>query len=142
MPFELELLEQPLADGALHGFGVGRFILEQPRQIERLEFLGAERREFGGRGRQHLHRAELQRLNLFLVLVERRVGIDLNLHLAVGVFLGELLELERTFSLRRVIGHDVTEFDDDRALGRGGRRSHQNGGCSRRKNQLTHERPL
>ena len=111
----LELLEQPLADRALHGLGVGRFILEQPRQVERLELLDAERCEFRGRGRQHLHRAELQRLDLFLVLVERRVRIDFDLDLAVGVFLGELLELQRALALRRVVGDDVAEFDDDRA---------------------------
>ena len=84
----------------------------------------------------------MQRLDLFLVLVERRVGIDLDLDLAVGVFLGELLKFERAFSLRRVIGYDVTEFDDDLALGRGGRWNHQNGGRNRRKNKIAHEHPL
>ena len=63
------------------------------RQIEHLEFLDADRAELGVRRRQHLHRAELQRLELFLVLVELRVRIDFDLHLAVGVLLGQFLEL-------------------------------------------------
>ena len=121
----LQLLEQPLADRPLHGLGVGRLILEQPRQIERLELLGAERGEFRGRGREHLHRAELQRLDLFLVLVERGVRVDFDLDLAVGVLLGELLELQRALALRRVVGDDVAELDDDRVVGQGGARSHR-----------------
>ena len=64
------------------------------------------------RRRQHLHRAELQRLELFLVLVERRVRIDLDLDLAVGVFLGQFLELLGALALRRVRRHDVAELDD------------------------------
>ena len=62
-------------------------------QIEHLELLDADRAELGVRRRQHLHRAELQRLQLFLVLVERRVRIDFDLDLAVGVLLRQLLEL-------------------------------------------------
>ena len=117
--FRLELLEQPLADFALHRLGIGRVVLEQPRQVERLEFLGAERGELRGRRRQHLHRAELQGFDLFLVLEQVRVRIDFDLHLAVGVFLGKFLELQRALALRRVVGDDVAEFDDDRVLRRG-----------------------
>ena len=114
-----QFLEQPLADRAFHRLGVGVYVLEQPWQIERLELLDAERREFRGRGRQHLHRAELQRLDLFLVLVKRGVRVNFDSHLAVGVFLGKFLEFQCAFSLRRVVGDDMAEFDDDRALGEG-----------------------
>ena len=135
----LELLEQPLADRPLHGLVVGLFVLEQPGQIERLEFLDAERRKFRGRRRKHLHRAELQRLDFFLVLEQLRVRVDLDLDLAVGVLLGEFLEFERALALRRVVGDDVAEFDDDRPLGHGGARSDENGGSNPRQNQLAHE---
>jgi len=52
---------------------------EHVRQVEHLELAHAERPELGHRGREHLHRAELQRLELLAVLVELAVGIDLDL---------------------------------------------------------------
>ena len=137
----LQLLEQPLADLALHGGGIGLVILEQPGQIERLELLDAERGEFRGRRRQHLHRAELQRLDLFLVLVERGVRVDLDLDLAVGVLLRKFLELERALALRGVVGDDVAELDDDGIVGQcGDRRQHEDGGDTAQ-NQFPHEIP-
>ena len=81
-----------------------------------------------------------KRLELFLVLVERRVGVDLNLDLAVGVFLGEFLELLGALALRRIRRHHVTELDHDRRLRRCGDRSHENGGRSRREKPLAHRR--
>jgi len=47
----------------------------------------------GERRRQHLHGAELQRFQFFLVLKQLAVGINLHLDLAVGVFAGEFLNL-------------------------------------------------
>ena len=99
------------------------------RQVEHLELFDAERAELGERRRQHLHRAELERLQLLVVLVELRVRIDLNLDLAVGVLLGQFLEFQRAFALRRVGRHHVAELDDDRALRqrRRGERQRQGG---------------
>ena len=97
-------------------FAQRRLVRQDVRQVEHLELLDAERAELGERRRQHLHRAELQRLELLVVLVELRVRIDLNLDLAVGVLLGQLLELQRALALRRVGRHHVAELDDDRAL--------------------------
>jgi hypothetical protein len=54
-------------------------VVEDEGQVEDLEFLDAQRAELGQRRRQHLHRAELQGLHLFLVLVQRAVGVDLDL---------------------------------------------------------------
>jgi hypothetical protein len=79
-------------------------------QIEHLEFLDAHRAELGIRRSQHLHRAELQRLELFLVLVERRVMVDVDFDLTVGVFLAEFLELLRSLALGRVGRDNVAEF--------------------------------
>src|SRR6201999_1859462 len=84
---------------------------------------------------------ELQRLDLFLVLVERGVRVNLDLDLAVGVLLGKLLELERALALRRVVGDDVAELDDDGIVGKcGGRRQHEDGGNTA-ENQLPHKIP-
>jgi hypothetical protein len=91
-------------------------VREQERQIERLELLGAQRREFRGRGREHLHRAELQCLDLFLVLVELGVRIDLHFDLVAGVLLGKLLEFLGALALRGVGRGDVAELDDDGLL--------------------------
>jgi hypothetical protein len=44
------------------------------------------------------------------------LGIDLDLDLAAGVFLGQLLELQGTLALGRVVGHDMAELDQDRLL--------------------------
>ena len=71
-------------------------------QIEDFEVPHAERPELGERGRQHLHGAELQGFELFLVLVELRVGIDLNPDLAGRVFLGKFLELVGGLALGRI----------------------------------------
>jgi hypothetical protein len=116
--------------------------VEQVRKVEDLEFLDAERRELRERRRQHLHRAELQRLDLFLVLVERRVRIDLDLDLALRQLGGALGEELRAVALRGVGGDDVAELDDDRRLrvdarrgdrerGRGERRAAGGGGGQR-----------
>ena len=116
MPFASSFLNSHLPTSPFMTLAYVRLILEQPRQIERLEFLGAERGELRGRGSEHLHGAELQGFDLFLVLEQLRVRIDFDLDLAAGVFLGEFLELERAFALRRVVRHDVAVFDDDRGL--------------------------
>src|SRR3954468_16044741 len=95
---------------------MGSVVRERERQVHRLEFLRAEGREFRRRGAKHLYGAELQRLDLFLVLVERRVRIDFDFGLAVGVLLGELLESQRALALRRVVRDDVAVLDDDWGL--------------------------
>jgi hypothetical protein len=102
---------------------------QQERQVEHLEVLDTDRAELGVRRRQHLDRAELERFEFFLVLVKGRVWIDLNLDLAVGIFLGEFLEFFSALALRRVGRHDVAEFYDDGRLRHAGARSHEN--CSR-----------
>jgi hypothetical protein len=96
-----------------------RLVGDDVRQIENLELLDAERTEFRQRGRQHLHGAELQRLKLFLVLVERRIGKHLDLDLSAGIFLRQLLEFQRALPFRSIRRHHMTELDDDRLLGIG-----------------------
>jgi hypothetical protein len=104
---------------AIGDFAKRRLVREDVGQVEHLELADAERAELGERGRQHLHRAELQRLQLLIVLVELRVRIDFDDDLAAGVFLGEFLELQRALALRRVRRHHVAELDDDRRLREG-----------------------
>ena len=113
----LQLAHEQLPDRAFRDLGVGRLVREHERQVERFEFLGVEWCEFRGRRCQHLHGAELQRFDLFFIFVQLRVWIDLNLDLAVAVLLGKLLELQRSLALRRIVGHDMAELDDDRGLG-------------------------
>jgi hypothetical protein len=98
-------------------------VVEDEGQVEDLELLGAQRAELGQRRRQHLHRAELQRLHLFLVLVERAVGVDLDLDLAAGQLGGALgEELGKGLALGRVVGDNMAELDDQRLLGSRGKR--------------------
>ncbi len=128
----LELGEQALPDRPLGDASKRRLVRNDVGQIEHLEFLDPERAELGERGRQHLHRAELQRFEFFLVLVELRIRVDFDLDLAVGVFFRQFLELECAFALRRVGRDHVAEFDDDRLLRRrrpdqGGHRDRQGG---------------
>ena len=70
----IEQREQALAERAFSDFAQSGFIRENIRQIEHLESLTPDRAELRVRRRQHLHRAELQRLELFLVLVEHELG--------------------------------------------------------------------
>jgi hypothetical protein len=91
-------------------------VVEDVGQVEGLELLDAQRAELGQRRGQHLHGAELQRLHLFLVLVQRAVGVDLDLDLALGQLLGLLGEELRRLALGRIGGHHVAELDDDRGL--------------------------
>ena len=117
----LELLVELGHHRARHHLPRMGVVGHQERQIEDVEFLDAERAEFGDRRRQELHRAELQGFELFLVLVERGIRVDFDGHLAVGVFLGELLEQQGRLALGRVRRHHVAEFDDDRIGKRGAR---------------------
>ena len=94
-------------------FGV---VVEDVRQVEEFELLDAERTELGQRGGEHLHGAELQRFHLFLVLVQRRVGVDLDFDLALGQFRGALGKELGSLTLGRVERHDMAELDDDRLL--------------------------
>ncbi len=90
----LQLGQQLLADRTLGDLVQVVVVVEDEGQVEDLEFLDAERAELGQRRGQRLHGAELQRLHFFLVLVQRRVGIDLDLDLALGQLfrlLGEIL---------------------------------------------------
>jgi hypothetical protein len=63
---------------------------------------------------------ELQRLELFFVLVELAVGVNLNLDPTVGAFLGKLHQFQGRLALGRVWGNDVAELDDDRFVCAGG----------------------
>ncbi len=92
-------------------------VVKDVRQVEQLEFLDTQGAELGQRRCQHLHGANLQRFHLFLVLVERAVGIDLDLDLALGQLFSFLLEVFRRMAFGCVIGHHVAELDDDRLLG-------------------------
>jgi hypothetical protein len=94
-------------------------VVEDVGEVEDLELLDPERAELGQRGRQHVHRAKLQGFQLFLVLVKRAVGIDLNFGFALGQlcrFLGKEL---RGLALGRIGSHDMAELDDDWRLGQG-----------------------
>jgi hypothetical protein len=112
--------------------------VEHVRQVEHLELAHAERAEFRERGRQHLHRPQLQRLHLLAVLEERAVRVDLDFHAALRALLGELLELLGALALRRVDRDDVTELDDDRPL----RRSDADDRHHRRGSRGEHESDL
>ena len=137
-PLLVEQAEELLAERAVGHLPQRREVRENVREIENLEFLDADRAELGERRRQHLHRTELQRLEFFLVLVELRVRINLDLHLAVGVFRREFGEFLRSQSLRRVRRDNVAEFDDDRLL-RGSRHDEaKRRDCSPQKHDLTH----
>ena len=129
-----------------HLAGAG-IVAHQERQVEDVEFLDAERPELGDRGGEELHRAELQRLQLLLVLVERGVRIDLHLHPTIGVFLGEILEHHGGLALGSVGRHHVAEFDDDRLLGLGAAGERETagrdcGGCNCRHELDVHGRSL
>lgn len=89
----------------------------QVRQIEEFEFPDAERSELGQRGSKHLDGAELQRLHLFFVLVERRVAVHLNP--ALGQFICLLGKKLRGYTLGCVERHDVTELGHDWLLSNG-----------------------
>ena len=112
----IQKLQQPGAERTVGDLTQRLQVGEDIGQIEHLEFPDADRAELGVRRRQHLHRAELQRLQLFLVLVELRVGIDFDLDLAVGVFLGQFLELFCRKAFWRVGRNHVAELDDDRIV--------------------------
>jgi hypothetical protein len=52
-------------------------------------------------------------------LYKRRVGVDLDLGLALGQFAGALGKELGGQALGRVMRHDMAELDDDRLLRRG-----------------------
>src|SRR5690242_10591692 len=112
----LELLEQVPADRAVGDLVQLFEAVEDVRQIEHLELAHAERPELGDGWREHLHRSELEGFHLLAVLEQRAVRIHLDLHPALGALFGELLEILRSLSLRRIDGDDVAELDDDRLL--------------------------
>jgi hypothetical protein len=94
--------------------GLGR---ENIRQVEGLEFLHAERAELGQRRRQHLHRAQLQGFQLFLVLVQLAVRVDFHLDPPARQLFGQHLEAFGGLPFRRVGRDHVAELDDDGGLG-------------------------
>ena len=112
----VELLEQRGADRAFGDLVQLLVVVEDVRQVEHLELARAERPELRERGREHLHRAELQRLHLLAVLEQRAVGEHLDLDAALGALLGDLLEVLGGLALGRVDRDDVAELDDDRLL--------------------------
>ena len=122
MPLDSELGQQLLADRSGRHLVQVVVIAEDERQVEDLELLDAERAELGQRRRQHLDGAQLQRFHFFLVLVERRIGVNLDLDPALGQFRRLLGEHFRRLAFRRIDGDDVAELDDDRLLGIDGQR--------------------
>jgi hypothetical protein len=135
----VELVEQLLADRALRD-EVGLLeAVEQVGQVEGLEIAQPHRAELAQRRREHLHRAELQRLELLLVLVERAGRVDLDLHAALGVLLGVLLEVLEGLVLRRVRRVHVADLDHDRRHGRlrrGQAAEHQRRGAENALNRM------
>ena len=110
--FRLEQLEETLADRAFDDPLERPLVVEHVGQIEHLELAHAQGAELRHRRREHLHRAQLQRLELLAVLVELAVGVDLHLHPTLGLRLGKLLEADRALAFGRLIGDDVAELDD------------------------------
>eukprot|EP00906_Rhabdomonas_costata_P034809 RCo048960 len=117
-----QLGQQLLADGAVGHLAQVVVVAEDEGQVEDFEFLHAERAELGQRRGEHLHGAQLQGLHFFLVLVQGRVGIHLDLDLATGQFRRLLGEHFRCLALRRIGSHHVAELDHDRLLGIGTQR--------------------
>ena len=125
-PPVLHRLEQALALGARLEPVDGIDVVEQERQVEDLELLGVAV-EFRQRRRDELDVPEKQGLEFLGVAEELRAGEDLNGHLAGQLLLGELLELDRRLSFRRVVGDDVAELDDHLRLGGRGEREPEGG---------------
>ncbi len=90
--------------------------IEDEGQVKNLKLLDAKRPELGQRRRQHLHGTQLQRLHFFLVFVQCRIGIDLDLDLALGQLVGLLGEHLGRFALRSIGRDNVAELDNDRLL--------------------------
>ena len=74
MPLGSQLVQQRLADRPTGDLVQLVVVVEDEGQVEDLELAHAQRPELGQRRRQHLHRAELQRLHLLLVLVQLLFG--------------------------------------------------------------------
>ena len=117
MPFGFELLEQRRSNRSLRHLVQVLVVVKDVRQVEDLEFAGAERSELGERGREHLHGAQLQSLHFLAILEQRTVRVHLHLDPTLGPLLGEFLEVLRSLALWRIQSHDVAELDDDRRLG-------------------------
>ena len=117
IPFSLEAAQQGAPHRPLGDPPQRRLVLEEEGQVEGLELLHAELAELGERGGEHLHGAELQRLDLLVVLVAGAVGEDLDAHPAAGQLGGAPLEELGGLSLGRVDRHHVAEADDDGRLG-------------------------
>ena len=73
---------------ALHAAHVGKKI----GQIEQLELREADAPELGQRGRQHLHRAQLQRLHFVVVTVQPPIGVHHHLDAPCRALLHQLPE--------------------------------------------------
>ena len=115
----LELPQQAAPDAPFGHRVQRRLGREDIRQVEGLEFLHAQRAELGQRRRQHLHRAQLQRFELFLVLVQLAVRIHFDFHASARELLGQHAEAFGGLALRGVGRHHVAELDDDGRLGPG-----------------------
>ena len=138
MPFGSSSLNRPVPTGPSTTRSSDLLVGEHVGQIEHLELAHAQRAELRHRRREHLHRAQLQRFEFLAVLVELAVGIDLDLHPALGLGFGQFLEPERALALGRVVGDDVAELDDDRLglLRLCARGQYQRHGRARQINQL------
>src|SRR4029434_6385023 len=90
-PLALELLEETLADRAFGDLVQLFVVVEYVTQSEDLELAHAERAELREGRREHLHRAELQRIHLLAVLEQRAVRIDLDLDASLRALLGARL---------------------------------------------------
>ena len=113
----LEHLEQLLANAPLRHVVQVFLVIEDVGQVEHFERAHAERPELGHRRREHLDAAELQHLHLFTILVQRAIGVHVNLDPALGARFGEFLEFQRALAFGCVLRHHVAELDDDRLLG-------------------------
>ena len=119
-----EPLEQAAPDRALrHAPHLGQ-IIEQEGQVEDLELGQAGLAELGQRRRQQLDRTELERLELVLVAVELRVGIDLDPNAARAALCHQALEMQRHLALGRAGCNHMREAQQQLGPGRLRRSSH------------------
>ncbi len=91
-------------------------VVEQERQVEYLKLLGVLL-ELGQRRRDQLDVAQQQRFHFLAVTEQRGVRVDLHLDLAGQTLLDQFLEHQCALALRRAVGDDVGELDDDRVCG-------------------------
>ncbi len=88
-------------------------VVEQERQVKQLQ-LGHEAGELGEARSGDLDGVHGDGFDGVAVVVQRSVGVDLDLDLALGALFDEFLEILGGLTLGRVDGYDVAELDDHR----------------------------